>query len=111
MPSPQPLVLALALTIRGQIAFGFEFLRRIAQQLRAQLALQLQWSRDIRAIDDELEREFPLFVEMFQNDPPPNAAAPWRSSAASTPAPRAPPPPSPPPSPPASGNSERIWLA
>lgn len=68
-----PLVLALALSLRVRRAFGecLESVTRIIAHLRVEIAHRAKLSADIAAIDDDLEREFPLFVELFANDPPP----------------------------------------
>lgn len=71
-PSLPPIVLALALSLRVRAAFGecLESVSRIIGHLRAQIAWQTTEAAAVAAIDDDLEREFPLFVELFQNAPP-----------------------------------------
>lgn len=67
-----PIVLALALSLRVRSAFGecLESVSRIITHLRAQIAWQTTEAAAVAAIDDDLEREFPFFVELLQNDPP-----------------------------------------
>ena len=68
----QPIVLILSLALRVRQAFGevFASTSRIIIHARAQVALQMAWSRQIRAIDDPLEALEPLLRKALENDSP-----------------------------------------
>ncbi len=66
----QPIVYALALTLRGRAAYGFEFLRRIALNLRAQIRHLHLEAQAVRAIDDAIETRMAKFEAALANDPP-----------------------------------------
>lgn len=63
-------ILAMSVRLRAVFAEVRQSATLLVERTRRHIAELTAVAAGVRAIDDELEREFPLFVELFQNDPP-----------------------------------------